>query len=78
MRLYTYYPEFDHNDCLLWHVLETTTDQVIESFLFEEDAILETNRLERGGGFDGFTPSFMLTKVPQPDINQAFAAEFLE
>jgi hypothetical protein len=75
---YTYYPEFDENDCLEWHVYETATEQVIATFLFEEDAVLETNRLERGGGFDGFTPSFILTKVPQPDINQAFAMEFLE
>jgi hypothetical protein len=74
---YTYYPEFDADDCLEWHVYETATDQVVVSFLFEEDAVLETNRLERGGAFDGFTPSFMLTKVPT-DINDKFSAEFAE
>ena len=73
---YTYYPEFDENDCLEWHVYETATEQVIATFLFEEDAVLETNRLERGGGFDGFTPSFMLRKVTFNNINDAFTAEF--
>ena len=73
---YSYYPDFDVNDCLLWHVYETYTDQVISTYLFEEDAAFEAMRLERGGGFDGFTPSFMLRKVTFNNINDAFTAEF--
>ena len=76
MTLYTCYPEFDENDCLLWHVYENTTQQVIESFLFEEDAINMVKDLENGCGFRGFTPSFMLVKTPKTDINAAFSAEF--
>lgn len=76
MKPYEHYPELDEDDCLLWHVYETATKQIIDSFLFEEDAVEFKEHLQRGGGFNGFTPSFMLTKVPKPDINEAFAAEF--
>lgn len=77
-NLYTYYPEFDTHDCLEWHVLESTTEQIINSFLFEEDAQEYCLFLETGGGFAGFTPSFVLKKTQLGDINDAFAAEFLE
>ena len=76
MRTYTYYPELDQDDCLLWHVYERSTDQIIESFLFEEDAAEFAVNLEKGCGFQGFTPSFMLVKAPKTDINAAFSAEF--
>lgn len=76
MRLYTYYPELDHDDCLLWHVYENPTGQIIDSFLFEEDAEDFANDMESGCGFQGFTPAFMLVKVPKTDINAAFSAEF--
>ena len=76
-KVYTYYPELDENDCLFWHVYEKTTDQIIDSFLFEEDAIDLTYSLENGKGFQGFTPTFMIRKVSaSQDINEAFAAEF--
>ena len=76
MRMYEYYPELDENDCLLWHVYESPTQQVIESFIFEEDAQHYVRMLENGYGFNGFTPSFMLVKTPKLDINAAFSAEF--
>lgn len=77
-RKYTYFPEFDKDDYLLWHVYETFTEQIIESFLFEEDAADFMYNLENGRGFDGFTPSFMTrkTNIPTKDINEAFTAEF--
>lgn len=75
-RTYTYYPELDADDCLVWHVYENPTRQIIETFLFEEDAAEFMYELEDGKGFNGFTPSFMLVKVPKNDINAAFAAEF--
>lgn len=78
MRQYIYYPEFDANDLLLWHVKEQTTGQIIESFFFEEDAEEFCTKLESGAGFAGFTPAFMLVKVGAKDINQAFAMEFSE
>lgn len=75
-RLYTYYPQIDEDDCLLWHVYENASEQIIESFLFEEDAIEFMKSLEKGHGFNGFTPRFMLIKPPKTDINAAFSAEF--
>lgn len=75
-RLYSYYPELDEHDCLLWHVYENSTQQVIESFLFEDDAEEFADDLESGCGFQGFTPAFMLVKTPKIDINAAFTAEF--
>ncbi len=75
-RLYTYYPEFDEDDCLMWHVYENLTEQIVETFLFEDDAADFMEQLEKGKGFQGFTPSFMLVKVPKTDINAAFSAEF--
>ena len=49
-KLYTYYPEFDDNDYLFWHVYENTTEQIIDSFLFEEDAAALAHDLEKGKG----------------------------
>lgn len=74
--MYRYYPELDNNDFLLWHVYENATDQIIDSFLFEEDAADLAYKLEKGAGFNGYTPSFILRKTPKMDINAAFAAEF--
>ena len=74
-KLYTYYPDFDGDDNLIWHVHETLIDKIVGEFFFEEDASALCQFLERGGAFAGFTPSFMLTKVPT-DINQAFASQF--
>lgn len=76
-KKYAYYPEFDKDDYLMWHVYESTTNQIIESFLFEDDAVFFMTNLENGKGFNGFTPSFITKKTPIiNDINEAFAAEF--
>lgn len=75
-KLYTYYHAFDSDDCLIWHVYEYATEQIIDSFLFEEDAEEFMDDLENGKGFHGFTPSFMLRKVFHNNINDAFSAEF--
>lgn len=77
-KLYTYYPEFDDNEDVVWLVDEISTDQVVAEFWFEEDAAEFAKFLESGGGFAGFTPSFILTKVGKGDINDAFLAEFAE
>lgn len=78
-KLYTYYPEFDADDCLFWNVYENTTQQIIETFLFEDDAVEFMENLENGKGFQGFTPSFIVRKVRNiSNINDAFSAEFAE
>lgn len=76
MSHYTYYPEFNNNDELLWLVYENASDQVVAEFFFEEDAAALCEFLERGGGFSGFTPSFILKRVPFKNINENFLAEF--
>jgi hypothetical protein len=77
MKLYKHYAEFDENDMLLWHVYELQTGHIVDSFFFEEDAIQRATEMEKGKAFAGFTPSFILRKVPiQTNINDAFAAEF--
>jgi hypothetical protein len=75
-KLYTYYPEFNKDDYLLWHVYETATEQIIDSFFFEEDAARTAWEMEKGKAFAGFTPAFMLRKTPFVNINEAFEAEF--
>lgn len=75
-KQYTYYPEFNDKEELLWIVYENASDQIVAEFFFEEDAEELCSFLENGGGFSGFTPSFILQKVPFQDINQNFQAEF--
>lgn len=77
-KLYTYYPKINNDDEVVWLVQEETTSQIITEFWFEEDAQEYCGFLDRGGAFAGFTPSFILTRVPKPDINTAFTAEFAE
>lgn len=75
-RLYTYYPEFNNTDELMWLVFEEATSQVVADFWFEDDAQEFCEFLENGGGFSGFTPSFILRKTNIGNINDAFAMEF--
>ena len=76
MKKYTYLPEFNDNDELLWLVYENNSDQVVAEFFFEDDAQELCAFLENGGGFAGFTPSFILQRVPVSNINENFQAEF--
>lgn len=58
-----------------WELYETSTDQVIDQFFFEEDAVDTANFMERGGAFAGWTPSFILREVAAPrDLNHEFTA----
>lgn len=78
MKNYTYYPEFDENEDVVWLVEENATAQILGEFWFEDDAAEFTKFLEKGGGFAGFTPSFVLKKTNLGNINDAFMAEFSE
>ncbi len=77
-RQYTYYPEFDKDENLIWLVHETDTDQIVAEVWFEDDAREYCNFLEYGGAFNGFTPAFILKKTRLGDIDKAFEAEFSE
>ena len=66
-------------DEYMWEVYENVSEHVIDVCYFEEDAIEYAEFLENGGGFDGFTPGFILTPVALPDdINQKFNNLFHE
>lgn len=63
-----------YEDQFLWCVFERATDQVINSFFFEDDALEYARFVRQGGGFAGFTPTFMTNSVNlNQDINTEFA-----
>lgn len=56
-----------------FNVFETSTSQIIKTFFFQDDAEDYLKFLNRGGAFNGWTPSFMLRKVNvEYDLNQEF------
>lgn len=58
----------------IWCVMESSTEQLIDAFVFKDDALEYANFLGRGGGFDGWTPTFMLQEVAAPkDLNLEFS-----
>jgi hypothetical protein len=46
----------------VWNLLETQTEQVIATYLTARDAQVAKTNFNRGCGFDGWTPAFMLEK----------------
>ena len=72
MKSYTYYPEFNAEDELLWKVYEKASQQVVAECWFEDDAAETVKFLTNGGGFAGFTPSFMLRRMPVINTNEDF------
>lgn len=44
-------------------VLETSTEQIIETFKDNKECRKFMRHLNLGGGFDGFTPQFVLKSV---------------
>lgn len=66
--------EVDYDSSKFFCVYENATEQVYDFFLFENEAKTLKVFLDRGGSFDGFTPSFMLRKVAvNADINNMFS-----
>ena len=59
----------------IWCVIETSTDQLIKAFEFEDEAEEYCIFLNFGGAFDGWTPTFILQEVVVPqDLNREFAS----
>lgn len=64
-----------HAEDIFYCVYEIATKQVLDFFLFADDANDMVESLKKGKGFDGFTPSFILNSVPVVDernINKKF------
>lgn len=76
---YTVNPVMTEDNDFVWCVIEENTDQIIKVFSFEDDASSYCSFLNDGGGFDGFTPQFVLQEVVSHiglDYNQKFEAIF--
>jgi hypothetical protein len=65
-------------DEYVWEVFEMATAQVIERFYFEDDAMEMARFYDAGGGFAGFTPSFMIRSVTLSvtNVNEEFTRVF--
>jgi hypothetical protein len=59
----------------IWCVMETSTDQLIKAFEFEEEAEEYCDFLNEGGAFDGWTPPCILQEVVlTQDLNREFSS----
>ena len=46
-------------------VKEIRTDQIIQTFHTNKEAVALAKKMNNGGGFDGWSPTFMLKKVAE-------------
>lgn len=53
-------------------VIEIATDQTIKTLRNKRDAISLCNLLNSGSGFNGFTPSFFVIKIPLEGKDEHF------
>jgi hypothetical protein len=62
----------------VWELYESSTNQVLNTFYFEEDALQMAAFYSQGGGFAGFTPSFMVRNVTSSvtNVNEEFTRVF--
>lgn len=70
----------DDND-FYWSVYDNESEQIVETFLFKEDANDMQRFFENGGGFAGYTPAFMsrgVMYIPEDpaEVNEKFLSEF--
>jgi len=56
-------PKESEKNCPIYKVLETKTDQVVGTFDAYKEAKEFLRHLNLGGGFDGWTPSFLLKQI---------------
>ena len=55
----------------VYDILETSTDQIVLENVsgHNNEAKRLCRHLNMGGGFDGFTPAFLLQKIPPVNLN---------
>ena len=63
MENYTRYLVEDDEKNRMWGVYEEATEQFIKLFYFEDECEDYQNFLNNGGGFNGYTPEFILNDV---------------
>lgn len=81
MKYTVHVAEDDENN--FFHVVyEHATEQIIDYFFFQDDALDYALFLNKGGAFDGFTPKFILKEIVVPmedyDVNSKFNAYLSE
>ena len=66
------------DDEYMWELYESATNQIIDTFYFEDDALETAVFYHNGGGFAGFTPAFMLKSVTNivTNVNEEFTRKF--
>ena len=52
----------------LYEVIETTTGQKVKAFMLMTEAKKFMRHLNLGGGFDGWTPTFLLKNISNNDL----------
>ena len=57
------HPKGSEKNCPIFKVLETKTEQVLGTFQDPKEARQLLRHLNLGGGFDGWTPSFLLKQI---------------
>jgi hypothetical protein len=57
------HPKDSEKNCPIFKVLETKTDLILGTFQDPKDAKQLLRHLNLGGGFDGWTPSFILKTI---------------
>lgn len=63
----------------LWSLWETKSDQIIGAFFTQAQAREAQKFFTEGGGFNGFTPAFMLHKPYKPkNVDTEFVIELGE
>ena len=73
IELYKIFPVEDDEGHHFFCLFEVKTNQVLDFFLFKDDAVNRKEFIERGGAFVGFTPKFMLNMVEVPNnTNEEF------
>lgn len=71
----------DNQQEVCWALMEKSTNQLVEWSWREEIVYERCVFFERGGAFDGYTPAFILRRVPEKylqciDINDMFDVKF--
>lgn len=78
MKKYAYHtvqPRKEENGDFVWEIYEPASELVIETHFFQEDARKRAKFYSSGGGFAGFTPSFMTIPSYKPEnLNEEFSA----
>lgn len=63
------HPKSSEKNCPIFKVLETKTEQVLGTFQDPKEARQLLRHFNLGGGFDGWTPSFIVSNINQ-NINK--------